>query len=367
MRRGWASQAGPAAARRAPRRMEDVRRGARRRARVRGPRRLPSASTPPDAQAWSGCGRRSGSPSGLTAARRRDRQPEPRVAHQRRQDDAGAHAPAARHRRGRGPAARDRDRRGPRADRHAGRRHAPAVGYARIRRQRAAVQAPARERQPDRLAADAGVGPLHRPALLLQPAGDPQRDATRATSCSTWSTPPRSRRPPATSRRSCEILGWIGKPVLRAAEPDGPRARRGCRRGRRGGAGAGTSPPYPWRTRRVALDAFARCWVQEDRLLGAVGGVLSAAKRSRSSGCAARGGAQWRGVRRRDARARRAARRGCDGSRGLERAAGFGAQCAPLARVLVRARARSRIRRRSARWARSPPARPRGARERPID
>jgi Domain of unknown function (DUF3482)/50S ribosome-binding GTPase len=70
-----------------------------------------------------------------------------------------------------------------------------------------------------------------------------------------------------------QILGWIGKPVLLLLNQMGaPRERE-----------AEAAEELAWR-RHVAshtgvrgvigLDAFARCWVQEDQLLGAVGGVL---------------------------------------------------------------------------------------------
>jgi hypothetical protein len=70
-----------------------------------------------------------------------------------------------------------------------------------------------------------------------------------------------------------QILGWIGKPVLLLLNQMGaPRARE-----------AEAAEEMAWR-RHVAshagvrgvigLDAFARCWVQEDKLLGAVGEVL---------------------------------------------------------------------------------------------
>lgn len=75
-----------------------------------------------------------------------------------------------------------------------------------------------------------------------------------------------------------QILAWIGKPVLLLLNQAGPpraRAEEEAEEAR-------------W-SRRLAqhvteravltLDAFARCWVQEDRLLGAVAGVLGEAER----------------------------------------------------------------------------------------
>jgi hypothetical protein len=75
-----------------------------------------------------------------------------------------------------------------------------------------------------------------------------------------------------------EILGWIGKPVVVLLNQMGPtRARE-----------AQALEEARWvrhlaahvaAREAIALDAFARCWVQEDRLLGVVGGVLAAPKR----------------------------------------------------------------------------------------
>jgi hypothetical protein len=61
-----------------------------------------------------------------------------------------------------------------------------------------------------------------------------------------------------------------------AAESDGRAARRG-RRGRGGGM-APASRGLSWVRGALGLDAFARCWVQEDALLGAVGGLLPATR-----------------------------------------------------------------------------------------
>ena len=86
-----------------------------------------------------------------------------------------------RHRRGRGPAARHRRGREARADRHAARAtrlrlwDTPGFGDSArlLKRLRASGE-------PDRLVPHPGVGPLHRPAFLLQPAGDPQCDASES-------------------------------------------------------------------------------------------------------------------------------------------------------------------------------------------
>ena len=73
-----------------------------------------------------------------------------------------------------------------------------------------------------------------------------------------------------------QILGWIGKPVVLLLNQMGPPR----------GAEADSADeaawrqhlaPYPWVRGAISLDAFARCWVQEDRLLGAVAPVLPAA------------------------------------------------------------------------------------------
>lgn len=77
--------------------------------------------------------------------------------------------------------------------------------------------------------------------------------------------------------KEMEILGWVGKPVVVLLNQVGPA------RGRE----AEAAEEALW-TRYLAahvgsrgaitLDAFARCWVQEDRLLGVVRGVLSEEK-----------------------------------------------------------------------------------------
>ena len=60
-----------------------------------------------------------------------------------------------------------------------------------------------------------------------------------------------------------QLLGWIGKPVVVLLNQLGRAAtRRG--RSRRGRALARHLRHAPDRPRRAALDAFARCWVQED-------------------------------------------------------------------------------------------------------
>jgi Domain of unknown function (DUF3482)/50S ribosome-binding GTPase len=76
-----------------------------------------------------------------------------------------------------------------------------------------------------------------------------------------------------------QILGWIGKPVLLLLNQMGaPRARE-----------VEAAEELIWRQHVashtgvrgvIGLDAFARCWVQEDKLLGAVGDVLSPEKQT---------------------------------------------------------------------------------------
>ena len=74
------------------------------------------------------------------------------------------------------------------------------------------------------------------------------------------------------------ILAWIGKPVLVLLNQTGPTR----------GRAADLADETAWSRalaahveahRVMALDAFARCWVQEDRLLGAVEALLPAEKR----------------------------------------------------------------------------------------
>jgi len=74
-----------------------------------------------------------------------------------------------------------------------------------------------------------------------------------------------------------QILSWIGKPVLLLLN------QMGAPRGRAADAAEEAAwrqhlAAYPWVRGALGLDAFARCWVQEDALLGAVGGLLPAAQ-----------------------------------------------------------------------------------------
>ena len=75
-----------------------------------------------------------------------------------------------------------------------------------------------------------------------------------------------------------QILGWTGKPVVLLLNQMGPP------RGHDSDAADEAAwrqhlAPYPWVRDAVSLDAFARCWVQEDGLLGVVGAVLPPEKR----------------------------------------------------------------------------------------
>ena len=70
-----------------------------------------------------------------------------------------------------------------------------------------------------------------------------------------------------------QILSWIGKPVLLLLN------QIGAPRGRPAEAAEEAVwrrhlATYPWVRGALSLDAFARCWVQEDALLGAVGVLL---------------------------------------------------------------------------------------------
>ena len=76
-----------------------------------------------------------------------------------------------------------------------------------------------------------------------------------------------------------QILNWIGKPVLillnQMGAPRGPEAEAAEEQRWRRHVAAHTGVRGV-----IGLDAFARCWVQEDKLLGAVAEMLPPAKRS---------------------------------------------------------------------------------------
>src|SRR5688500_14418900 len=70
-----------------------------------------------------------------------------------------------------------------------------------------------------------------------------------------------------------QILGWIGKPVLLLLN------QMGAPRGQDAEAAEEVAwrrhlSAYPWVKGAIGLDAFARCWVQEDELLETVGEAL---------------------------------------------------------------------------------------------
>jgi hypothetical protein len=74
------------------------------------------------------------------------------------------------------------------------------------------------------------------------------------------------------------ILGWIGKPVLVLLNQTGP-ARGKVADGAEEAAWARQLEAHVGTHRVITLDAFARCWVQEDRLLGNVEELLAAPKK----------------------------------------------------------------------------------------
>ena len=148
-------------------------------------------------------------------------------AHQRRQDDAGAHAARPRRRRGARRAARHRRRRVAHAADERRRRRAAPDRHAGLRRLREARAAAARGRQPARLAAARSVGPLQRPSLLVQPAGGARGARQRGGRA----VPRQRRRGPA--RRRLRRVRDAGAALdrqagPRAAEPG--RARRAAAR-----------------------------------------------------------------------------------------------------------------------------------------
>jgi hypothetical protein len=75
-----------------------------------------------------------------------------------------------------------------------------------------------------------------------------------------------------------QILGWIGKPVVLLLNQMGPPRGRDADLADEA-AWRQHLAAYPWVRATVSLDAFARCWVQEDELLGVVGTVLPPEKR----------------------------------------------------------------------------------------
>ena len=103
--------------------------------------------------------------------------------------------------------------------------------------------------------------------------------ATPATSFCTWSMPARSHPRLGYVDAEMQILGWIGKPVLVAAESARAAARGGARCGRcRRSGRQSRSRHYPWAETVLPFDAFARCWVQEGALLADLQRLLEPGK-----------------------------------------------------------------------------------------
>ena len=76
-----------------------------------------------------------------------------------------------------------------------------------------------------------------------------------------------------------QILGWIGKPVLLLLNQMGA-PRDAAAEQAEETAWRAHLAGYPWVKGSIGLDAFARCWVQEDELLGTVDTLLPDAKRA---------------------------------------------------------------------------------------
>jgi hypothetical protein len=79
--------------------------------------------------------------------------------------------------------------------------------------------------------------------------------------------------------KELEILGWIGKPVLVLLNQMGPPRGREVEAAEEAAWSRHVAGHVQQRA-AIALDAFARCWVQEDRLLGLVAAILPEAKRA---------------------------------------------------------------------------------------
>ncbi len=74
-----------------------------------------------------------------------------------------------------------------------------------------------------------------------------------------------------------EILAWIGKPVLLLLNQMGPARSREAEAAEEAAWSAHLAAFVPARE-SIGLDAFARCWVQEDRLLAALRALLPEAQ-----------------------------------------------------------------------------------------
>jgi predicted GTPase len=76
-----------------------------------------------------------------------------------------------------------------------------------------------------------------------------------------------------------EILAWTGKPVLLLLNQMGPARPREAEAAEEAAWSAHLAAFVPERG-SIGLDAFARCWVQEDRLLEAIAALLSKEKQA---------------------------------------------------------------------------------------
>ena len=79
--------------------------------------------------------------------------------------------------------------------------------------------------------------------------------------------------------KEMEILAWIGKPVVVLLNQMGPPRGRAAEAAEEA-LWSRQVAAYVDNREAIALDAFARCWVQEDKLLGVVASVLPEAKRA---------------------------------------------------------------------------------------
>ena len=210
--------------------------------------------------------------------RRRTGRAQPGLAHQRRQDHARANAARPRHRRDPRRRARHRDRRGPRADRQPCRGPALALGHSGLRRQPRLARRLEQSGNPvgwiltqvwDRLrdrplwSSQQAIRNVRERAdvvLYLVNAAEDPADAS-------YLDP------------ELRILDWMGRPVIALLNQTGaprPPEQESAEIARWRDRLSGT------RTVKevLALDAFARCWVQEIALLDAVARVLPAPRQA---------------------------------------------------------------------------------------
>ncbi len=199
------------------------------------------------------------------------------LAHQRGQDHAGAHAAGSRRRRGARRAARHHRGDRLRADRIRARRRADALGHAGLRRQRAPRAPAGAGRQSHRLVPERGLGPLSRPPVLADPAGGAQRARQRRRHPLPGQrvggagrrrlSRARTRRAGAADKPVLVLLNQMGPPRAPDDEADDvARWRDALRR-------------HACVRDVLALDAFARCWVQEFALFAAIEPLLPAPRR----------------------------------------------------------------------------------------